>query len=302
MLRILFAAVALAATLALVDHPDVAFDSEALLSPVAVVESAPAPTVPASTSTAPSTLATVVSTSPAPAPKLPAPELAAPAPAPLPTSATTTTPPTASVAGPVTDPDETAYRFAVVHKATGLPARFNPCEAVHYVVNPKGAPPDAVALTQAAVNKIVAATGITFAFDGTTTEPAALPNAGPDRRAYQPERYGSRWAPVLVAWTSFAPGGLQQLGGLSNSPIAEKDGKLVKFTGQVLLSTDMPLPQESVLLHELGHLMGLDHVANPRQIMRPGDLSGEARWGKGDSAGLRQLGREAGCLSVPPPH
>ena len=56
-----------------------------------------------------------------------------------------------------------------------------------------------------------------------------------------------------------------------------------------------------ILIHELGHLIGLGHVARSDQIMFPelGVQRGEAQFHAGDVAGLRHLGREAGCLPTP---
>jgi hypothetical protein len=297
--RLIVVAVVVTAGLVVVDLPARAFDARALLGPVPVAEShEPTPATPATSRQSTPDLA---ATAQGPAAAVAAAAPLGVVPAAPPAVATTLAPPPRSTASG--NDDETAFKFAVVDPVTGLPARFNPCESVHYVVNPNGAPPDAVALTQAAAHTVTDATGITFVFDGLTTEAASLPGVGPDRASYQPARYGSnRWAPVLVAWTSFVITGLRNLGGFSQSPYLEFGGHLVKYTGQVLLSADTLIPVALVVLHEFGHLMGLDHVANPRQIMRPGDLSGEAKWGKGDAAGLRKLGREAGCLATPPPH
>jgi hypothetical protein len=57
-----------------------------------------------------------------------------------------------------------------------------------------------------------------------------------------------------------------------------------------------------VFIHELGHLLGLGHVARSDQIMftELGVQQGEAVFHAGDLAGLRLLGREAGCLATPP--
>jgi hypothetical protein len=54
-----------------------------------------------------------------------------------------------------------------------------------------------------------------------------------------------------------------------------------------------------VVLHELGHVLGLDHVVDPAQVMHPSLVSSPAAWGAGDLAGLRLLGPDSGCLSVP---
>lgn len=47
------------------------------------------------------------------------------------------------------------------------------------------------------------------------------------------------------------------------------------------------------MLHELGHLVGLDHVNDPTQLMYP-ETSGEMTdFAAGDLTGLAELGRGA---------
>ena len=57
-----------------------------------------------------------------------------------------------------------------------------------------------------------------------------------------------------------------------------------------------------VLMHELGHIVGLQHVSSPHEVMssNPTDPS-VIDWGSGDLDGLRLLGRSMGCLPPPRP-
>lgn len=47
----------------------------------------------------------------------------------------------------------------------------------------------------------------------------------------------------------------------------------------------------AVIEHELGHLVGLDHVADPTQLMNPDRVRGQVPFGAGDLTGLALLGR-----------
>src|SRR4051812_418129 len=73
------------------------------------------------------------------------------------------------------------------------PVAFDPCRPIHFVVNPAGAPADGAELVKAAIARLHGATGLVFTDDGNTAE---VPTD--DRAPFQPERYGDRWAPVLI--------------------------------------------------------------------------------------------------------
>jgi hypothetical protein len=197
----------------------------------------------------------------------------------------------------------TAYSYLATN-ADGTPARFNPCAPVHYVTNLVEAPSGAAGLVSNALGQVSAATGVPFINDGSTSE---VPGA--QRDAYQPARYGQRWAPVIIMWsrpseTSMLPGG--QVAGEGGATWEQgPDGHKIYVTGAVAIDADANLPSASLtdlLLHELGHVVGLGHVFDPLQIMFPTLAPIAATtYGSGDRAGLARLGVAAGCLPTPSP-
>ena len=88
-------------------------------------------------------------------------------------------------------------------------------------------------------------------------------------------------------------------------PAARPAGRHPQFvSGWVVVNAADPDPtgwtytgsQGPTVLHELGHIMGLDHVTSRAELMEPsGGFMTD--FGPGDLAGLEQLGRDQGCLS-----
>lgn len=56
---------------------------------------------------------------------------------------------------------------------------------------------------------------------------------------------------------------------------------------------------KAVPLHELGHVMGLDHAGTSRQLMYPVLPANLTDLQAGDLTGLSRLGRSAGCVVMP---
>ncbi len=195
----------------------------------------------------------------------------------------------------------TSYAFQHTRTQDGreAPVAWSPCRPIHVVVATAGAPADFPAQVTAALAEVSAATGLTFVEDGPATEPVSL-----DRAAFQPDRYGDRWAPVLVGFADAAtvPDLAGSVAGIAQVQMAEepftRDAHLV--TGTVYLDTELlaPAPGRTgleylpVLRHELGHVVGLDHVDDPTQLMHP--TTGVPTFQAGDLTGLAELGR-GGC-------
>ncbi|MGZ6825801.1 MAG: hypothetical protein ACXVGH_03335 [Mycobacteriales bacterium] len=184
------------------------------------------------------------------------------------------------------------YRFLEHQHASSTPVTWSPCRAVHYVVRPDNAPPGGSAVLREAVAAVSAATGLRFVDDGATTE---APRE--DREPYQPDRYGKRWAPVLVTWATRAEVpdfGVDIAGEAGPQPMESSTGVRAYVTGTVALDPAYlgRAPRAvavEVVEHELGHLVGLAHVDDRAELMYP--RAGEATgYGPGDRAGLARLG------------
>lgn len=206
----------------------------------------------------------------------------------------------APLPGPAADP--AGFKFLQVDAKTAAPIRFNPCQTVQYVVNPDGAPAGGLTAVNQAIGAISQATGIQFASAGITSE-----TGGAERPNYQPS-YGQTWAPVLIAWKHLgkadgADHGFAGVGGPQAPVLAGTTYEYV--SGFVLMNADDPVPANllrPILMHELGHVMGLDHVSLPQDIMDPaGTVTPNQTWGPGDLAGLQKVGKAAGCLPEPKP-
>jgi hypothetical protein len=192
-----------------------------------------------------------------------------------------------------------AYGFVTLQADGVTPVTYDPCRPVHYVLRLGQGPPGGEQLVHEAVQRLSGVTGLRFVYDGPTDEAAV-----PDRPAFQPERYGDRWAPVLIDWQSEVenPGLAGDLVGEAGSAAASLgDGPKVYVSGTVSLdATQLPglLADDdagadvvrAVVLHELGHLVGLAHVDDSSQLMYPEARSGVTDYADGDLTGLSRLG------------
>lgn len=186
--------------------------------------------------------------------------------------------------------------YAFIHTLdNGEPVRWSTCEPIQYVVRPDNEPDGARALLEESLERITDATGLEFEDVGSTDEAPSQ-----RRRLYQPQRYGERWAPVLIAYSNpqedaRLEGRLAGYGGPAFVRVGR--GTPRNVSGAVVFDVEQMTSMggddaiRAVMLHEFAHLIGLAHVDDRGQLMNPvlygtdvTDLQ------DGDLAGLEILG------------
>ncbi|WP_336921030.1 matrixin family metalloprotease [Aquipuribacter sp. SD81] len=193
-------------------------------------------------------------------------------------------------------------QFAYLDEGTDLSGRpyvvaWSPCAPIRYVVNPEGAPDDFESAVREVLDEVTAASGLTFSYEGTTTETAAERGLNADRASFL-----AGVDPVLfaVADADSVPDLADDVAGLASTVMSPgRDGRYRYSSGRVVLDRDVVdvphLPWQepvyvSVLRHEAGHLVGLDHVDDHSQVMYR-ETNDARQFQAGDLAGLAELGR-----------
>jgi hypothetical protein len=172
------------------------------------------------------------------------------------------------------------YAFEVVN-AYGQPIRWNPCELIRFAVVSAGAPAGWLHDVVYAVDSMVQKTGIGVHSLGIFPSVASLP----------------RSAQLVIEWSRSLNAGDRV--GLTTYWYYNDPG----YTPQIVMAHIQILStlragggsgELPVMLHELGHAMGLAHTPNMPEAMSPVDR-GYSAYQSGDVAGLYRLGRAPGC-------
>jgi hypothetical protein len=198
-----------------------------------------------------------------------------------------------------------AYKFLRVGPG-GVPIRWNPCAPIRYEVNVTAAPSGALEDVRQAVARVASATGDRFVYVGTTSR-TADDQIG---RAFQTGDTTSRWFPLLITWvphahfdyladtTRAAAFGMPQAGDGADAQTYESGVVAMDAGGRLPIGFAGRYSDGVVLMHELGHVMGLAHVADGNEVMWSPTVHDAGApnlavsdWGPGDLDGLRILGR-----------
>jgi hypothetical protein len=203
------------------------------------------------------------------------------------------------------DPGMTGYRFRqlvdhlsgkeggpyafVVTTSSGDPVGWNHCKPVHYVVNPAGAPDEWEDIIRGGVAEVADASGFQFQYEGTSIDRSFT------KRAVDPDDP----PPVLIAWADSdeVPDLAGATAGIGGGTPAQVHNRVQYVTGLVVLDTEAYDRMERhgdersevlILAHELGHVLGLDHVDDIGELMNA-EYVGQHGFGPGDKAGFERL-------------
>lgn len=182
---------------------------------------------------------------------------------------------------------EPAYAFIAMDG--DQPIGFSSCRPIQVAVYPAGGPSDAEQLVREAVDRMRSATGLDIVVTGSYGGHA--PNWNFDAAPI------TLLDPVSVSWQDGAAIAdmTDDTAGLGGSAVVGRQ----RVGGTIALSRDYyaQLAERgdhdealAVLLHEFGHVLGLDHVDSTGELMSAVNV-GRTTLGEGDLEGLRRLGR-----------
>ncbi|BBH16751.1 hypothetical protein Back2_10380 [Nocardioides baekrokdamisoli] len=192
-----------------------------------------------------------------------------------------------------------AYVFENMSSGPGprVPVTYRPCQAIRYTVNSDLAPAGTDGIIPTAVAEVSRLTGLKFEYAGVSHTPVNF------SRPTGPAAITATYPPAQIGWSeaSVFTGRGADVVGLGGSEYVTEDGFSPHYVtgsvalradslGQILRQRNGRAEVTAVVLHELGHLVGLAHVKDSHELMYAKN-DGQLDFGPGDREGLALLGQ-----------
>jgi len=191
--------------------------------------------------------------------------------------------------------------FTYIQEFGGEVARWDPCTPITYVVRRRAGPKNGFELVQEALQRVSNASGLSFQFRGFTND---LPDD---------DFFASNQAAAWIGWAfddevtqldRIVPGTNVEPAGIGGP--TTRYPPLQAIAGKVVIRADAERLEPRfgsgptyghVLMHEIGHMVGLGHSSSARDVMFGQVTSNwSTDWGPGDLAGLYAIGSSQPCF------
>ena len=164
--------------------------------------------------------------------------------------------------------------------------RWNPCELVLWKIRDEGYTQRRFQQVATAFRQLRRATGLNIKYAGVTTA----------------EEIGAAERGIITV--SFVDPSVMEPSIVGDASVISQHpvlgGAIVRADVRIALHTsfDRRFGYVPVLLHELGHAVGLGHSGDRRSLMYP-SVTSVSRYSAGDLAGLTSVGSTNGCITPP---